>query len=70
MNLRKRIEAVEAALSQQCGEMGFKLIHRAAGESEEQAKARAGLADWSGAAIFIGFPYKGLPQYQTKEDTE
>ena len=65
--MTKRLQAIEAALQKQCNEAGFKLAHRAKGETDEQAKARAGLADWTGAVIYISFPYRQLPQYQSTE---
>ena len=68
MNLMtKRLEAIEKALAKVSGEPFFKLAHQGNDETEEQAKARAGLSDWGGPMIYIRFAYAKLPQYQTTE---
>lgn len=53
MQLTKRIEAVEAALAQQYGETGYKLVVRADGETDDQARERVGLAHWRGPVIYF-----------------
>ena len=65
--MTKRLQAIEAALQKQSNEVGYKLAFREEGETDEQAKARAGIADWTGPVIYISFPYRQLPQYQSTE---
>ena len=48
MNLTKRLEAVEAAVAKQCGDLDTKFIWRNDGETESEAQERAGLTDWKG----------------------
>lgn len=48
-NLESRI----AELERQHGGTGYKLVVRADGETDSEARARAGLADWPGAIIFV-----------------
>jgi hypothetical protein len=65
--MTKRLEAIEKALAKVSGDPAFKLAHHADGETEEQAKTRAGLGDWDGPMIYIRFAYSNLPQYQAME---
>lgn len=51
--MAKRIEAIEAALAKQYGEAGYKLIVRAEGETDDQARERAGLKGWPGPVIYF-----------------
>lgn len=53
MRLAKRLEAVETALAKELGETGYKLVVRMDGETEDEARERAGLAEWPGAVIFF-----------------
>ena len=53
MKLTKRVDAVEAALAKQNGDTGYKIVVLADGESDNQARKRAGLADWPGLVFFI-----------------
>ena len=53
MNLTKRIEAVESAIAKQCGDGALKLVLRDDGETDDEARARAGLTDWCGVAVFL-----------------
>jgi len=48
-NLETRVKKLE----KQCGETGYKLVLLEDGETEEEARERAGLADWPGHIIFI-----------------
>lgn len=48
-NLESRITELE----RQHGGTGYKLVMRADGEAVNEARARAGLADWPGAIIFM-----------------
>lgn len=47
--LKNRIEELE----RQHGGTGYKLVVRADGETDSEARARAGLADWPGVIIFV-----------------
>lgn len=47
--LENRIEELE----RQHGGTGYKLVVRADGETNSEARVRAGLADWRGAIIFM-----------------
>lgn len=60
MSLRSRVEAIEAALAKQRGEYPFQLIWREDGETEAQARERAGLADWPGEVICCGWIEENL----------
>lgn len=51
--MTKRLEAVEAALAEQYGEAGYKRVVRADGETDDQARERAGLADWRGPVMYF-----------------
>ncbi|MDZ4252669.1 MAG: hypothetical protein U1A72_08885 [Sulfuritalea sp.] len=51
--MAKRLEAVETALAKQYGETGYRLVVRADGETDNQARARAGLTDWRGPVIYF-----------------
>ena len=42
-----------AELERQHGGAGYKLVLRVAGETEVEARAREGLAGWSGVIIFM-----------------
>lgn len=53
MNLTKRLEAVESAIRKQCGEDAPKLILRNDDETDDEARARAGLADWPGVVVCL-----------------
>lgn len=53
MNLTKRLEAIEAAIAKQCGEGAPKLVLRADDETDEEARARAGLTGWAGVVVFL-----------------
>ena len=53
MNLTKRLEAVEAAIAKQCGDDAPKLVLRADDETDDEARARAGLTDWPGVVVFL-----------------
>lgn len=53
MTLSQRLEAVEEALAKRNGESGLKLVVRADCEAEEEARERAGLADWPGLIICL-----------------
>ncbi len=48
-NLDTRVKKLE----QQYGTTGCKVVLLEDGETEEEARARAGLADWPGQIIFI-----------------
>lgn len=53
MSLATRLGAIEKAMAKQNGEFGYRLVFIADGESENEAKIRAGLEDWPGPVIFI-----------------
>lgn len=53
MGLSKRIEAIELALAKQHGETGYRLVIRGEDESDDDARARAGLDEWAGPIIFL-----------------
>jgi len=53
MNLTKRLEAVEAALARELGDLNYKLVIRKDNETEDEARKRARLADWPGTIIFL-----------------
>lgn len=53
MNMAKRLEALEAALAKQSGDTDCRLVVRADGETDEQARERAGLAAWPGPVLFL-----------------
>ena len=55
MGLSKRIEAIELALAKQHGETGYRLVIRCEDESDDDARARVDLGDWSGPIIFLSF---------------
>ena len=55
MNLSKRMEAIESALAKQRGESGIWVVTREDGETDDQARDRLGLIDWSGQVVFLGF---------------
>ncbi len=48
-NLDTRVKKLE----KQCGETRCKAVLREDGDTEEEARERAGLADWAGQIIFI-----------------
>lgn len=48
-NLESRI----AELERQHGAAGYKLVLRMAGETEVEARAREGLAGWTGVIVFL-----------------
>ena len=51
--MAKRMEAIDAALAKQYGETGYKLLVRDDGETDDQARERAGLAGWLGPVIYF-----------------
>lgn len=53
MRLKERVELVELAMARQRGDLNYKLVVRADGETDDETKRRAGLADWQGPVIFI-----------------
>ena len=53
MNLTKRINAVEAALARELGDLDYKLVIREDEETEDEARKRAGLTNWPGPVIFL-----------------
>ena len=55
MNIAKRLEAVEAALAKQSGETGIKVLLLNDGETEQQARERMGLTDWTGHTLCVVF---------------
>lgn len=42
-------------LEQQSGATSYKLVMREDGETNDEARERAGLADWQGQVIFLSF---------------
>ncbi len=52
MNMKKRLEAIEAAQAARDGD-GFKVFTLKIGETEIQARERLGLTDWPGTAVFL-----------------
>lgn len=51
--LMKRLDVVEEAVAKKNGDYGLRLISRDDGETEEQARKRAGLGDWSGVVLCV-----------------
>lgn len=49
------IESRIAALERQSGGTSYKLVMREDGETNDEARERAGLADWTGPVIVISF---------------
>ena len=55
MSLTKRVEAVEMAAARRDGEVCYKIVLTDVGETEEEARVRAGLTDWNGRIINVIF---------------
>jgi len=53
MRLTNRVKALESALAKKNGQTGYKLVVRTDGESDNEARKRAGLAEWPGMVFFI-----------------
>lgn len=53
MSKTKRLETLELAIAKQRGDNLPKLVPRADEETDDEARARAGLADWPGTAVFL-----------------
>ncbi|MBL0168489.1 MAG: hypothetical protein IPP85_15825 [Propionivibrio sp.] len=53
MNLTKRLEAVELAIAKRHGGDLPKLVLRNDDETDDEALAREGLADWPGVVVFL-----------------
>lgn len=50
-----KIEQRISALERQSGAASYKLVMRKDGETNDEAREREGLADWTGPVIFISF---------------
>ena len=53
MRLKKRVESVELAQAKRNGDLNFKVLVRMDGETDEEARKRAGLKDSKVPIVFI-----------------
>jgi len=53
MSIEKRLDATEAALAKRTGNTGYKLVVLLDGETDDEARIRLGLKDWSGPIAFL-----------------